>query len=124
MLNIRLVVKFGIAGVILGACQGGNVESESDAPNYASLQLDEKPNMLWLVTEDMGPYIQPFGDSTVITPNLSRMASEGVIYHIVHSPSGVCAPSRFAIAKGMYPSGSDASHMGTNTYTAQTGMMA
>lgn len=114
----------GLANIFLFACQPGKVNTELDATDYASLKLADKPNILWLVTEDMGPYIPPFGDSTVQTPNLSRLAAEGVIYSHLYSPSGVCAPSRFAIATGMYPSGSGANHMRTNSNMDITGLPA
>lgn len=87
-------------------------------------KLPGRPNILWLVTEDMGPYLPAFGDSTIQTPNLSRLASEGVIYPNLFSTSGVCAPSRAAIATGMYPSGIGTNHMRTNSYMDQTGLPA
>ena len=81
----------------------------------SSSYLNEKkgPNIIWLVAEDLGPYIPSFGDSTVSTPNLDRLAREGVCYTNVYSVSGVCAPSRAAIATGMYPSSIGAHHMRT-----------
>lgn len=84
----------------------------------------EPPNILWVVVEDMGLYIPPFGDSTVSTPNLSRLAAEGIRYTNVYSPSGVCAPSRAAIATGMYPSGIGANHMRTGSNTDITHLPA
>ena len=73
----------------------------------------EKMNILWLVAEDLGPYIPPFGDSTIKTPHLSRLAAEGVRYNNVFSVSGVCSPSRASLATGMYPSSIGAHHMRT-----------
>ena len=73
----------------------------------------DRPNILWLVAEDLSPYLPMFGDSTVQTPNLSRLASEGVCYTNVFSVSGVCSPSRAALATGMYPSSIGAHHMRT-----------
>ncbi|MEM7369634.1 MAG: sulfatase [Bacteroidota bacterium] len=70
-------------------------------------------NIVWIVNEDMGSYLPSFGDSTVVTPNLSRLAAEGICYTNVYSPSGVCAPSRAALSLGMYPSGVAANHMRT-----------
>ena len=67
-------------------------------------QLEFKPNIVWIVAEDLSPIIPAYGDSTVRTPNIDRLAREGVVYTNVFSPSGVCAPSRCAIATGMYPS--------------------
>ena len=61
------------------------------------------PNVLWIVCEDMSPLIAAFGDSTIQTPNLSRLAARGVRFPNTFSVAGVCAPSRNAIATGMYP---------------------
>lgn len=77
------------------------------------ITAEKPPNILWLVAEDLGNYIPPFGDSTIQTPNLSRLAAEGVRYTNVYSVSGVCAPSRAALATGMYPSSIGAHNMRT-----------
>ncbi|MGX1927776.1 sulfatase family protein [Flagellimonas sp. 2504JD4-2] len=103
--------------LLIFACQNKSKDKETE-----SVSTFEKPNILWLVVEDMGPYIPSFGDSTVVTPNLSKLASEGVRYTHMFSPSGVCAPSRAAIATGMYPTSIGASHMRTHSYTDVTGL--
>ena len=72
-----------------------------------------RPNILWLVAEDLSPYLAAFGDSTVVTPNISRLAAEGIRYTNAFSVSGVCAPSRAALATGMYPTRIGATHMRT-----------
>ncbi|KJF43543.1 sulfatase family protein [Draconibacterium sediminis] len=116
----------GLSSILFFACQS-KTETEvisKKSPNYSQLQISEKPNILWLVTEDMGPYLPAFGDSTIETPNLSRLADEGVIYPNLYSVSGVCAPSRAAIATGMYPSGIGANHMRVNSYMDVTGLPA
>lgn len=107
--------------MLLLSCQPiGKQDAETTAST--DLMLPERPNILWLTTEDMGPYIAPFGDSTIETPNLSRLAAEGIIYPRFFSTSGVCAPSRAAIATGMYPSGIGANHMRTTSYPEVTGL--
>lgn len=85
----------------------------SQEPEQTGPVLPEQPNIIWLVAEDLSPIIPPFGDSTVATPNLSRLAAEGIRYTHVFSPSGVCAPSRAAIATGMYQNHIGAQHMRT-----------
>jgi arylsulfatase A-like enzyme len=75
--------------------------------------LPKMPNILWLVAEDLSAIIPPFGDNTVATPNLTRLANEGIRYTQVFSSSGVCAPSRAAIATGMYQNRIGAQHMRT-----------
>lgn len=52
-----------------------------------------------------------YGDSTVATPHLSRLAREGVTYANVYSVSGVCAPSRYTLATGRYPTTDGAHNM-------------
>ena len=84
----------------------------------ASIDGFEGPNILWLVAEDLSPHLPSFGDSTVATPHLSRLAAEGVRYPNFFSPSGVCAPSRAAIALGMYPTRTGAMHMRTGPWYA------
>jgi arylsulfatase A-like enzyme len=91
----------------LAGCQEAGTQA-IDQPN-----LPTKPNILWLVAEDLSPIISPFGDDTVATPNLDRLAAEGVRYTRVFSTSGVCAPSRAAIATGMYQNRIGAQHMRT-----------
>jgi len=104
------------------SCKNNKNDSQKALEVVSEKKLLNRPNILWLVTEDMGAYIPPFGDSTVATPNLSRLANEGVIYPNLYSTSGVCAPSRAAIATGMYPSGIGANHMRTNSYMDVTGL--
>nr|WP_299386903.1 sulfatase [Allomuricauda sp.] len=105
--------------ILMGACQ-----SKPKDKAEKTAVMENPPNILWLVVEDMGPYIPSFGDSTVVTPNLSKLAAEGIRYTHLFSPSGVCAPSRAAIATGMYPTSIGASHMRTHSYTEVTGLPA
>ncbi len=107
--------------ISLLACNSKTKKAE-DASTEKTTTLPERPNILWLVTEDMGAYLPSFGDSTIVTPNLSRLAREGVVYPNLYSTSGVCAPSRAAIATGMYPSSIGANHMRTTSYTEVTGL--
>jgi len=119
-----LTVSILISLFFCQACQIKSTSNHTAERPKGGLNLPKKPNILWLVTEDMGAYIPSFGDSTIVTPNLSRLASEGVIYPNLYSTSGVCAPSRAAIATGMYPSSIGANHMRTNSYTKERGLPA
>ena len=59
-------------------------------------------NILWLSVEDMSPWIGPYGDMTVPTPNLDRLAREGVVYDNAFATSPVCAPARSSLITGMF----------------------
>ncbi|MEM6763440.1 MAG: sulfatase-like hydrolase/transferase [Bacteroidota bacterium] len=110
---MKRLFPFLIVCVCLLACEPSSDPVEEPA-SYPEVRLNFQPNILWLVAEDLGPYIPPFGDSTVATPTLSRLAAEGVRFTHFFSPSGVCAPSRAAISTGMYPSHIGAQHMRTS----------
>lgn len=117
--GILKINVFCFALLLLCNCQ----DQKQDREQVANIvEMSDRPNILWLVTEDMGPYIPSFGDSTVATPNLSRLAKEGVVYPNLYSTSGVCAPSRAAITTGMYPSSIGANHMRTTSYSEVTGV--
>ncbi|CAM3592745.1 sulfatase-like hydrolase/transferase [Zobellia roscoffensis] len=121
-LNQYLFITLILISILLTSCQTKTKKNEKEVAFSSEIELPKRPNILWLVTEDMGPYIPSFGDSTIVTPNLSRLAKEGVVYPNMYSISGVCAPSRAAITTGMYPSSIGASHMRTTSYTEETGL--
>jgi len=61
-----------------------------------------KPNILWLVAEDMGPAMGCYGQKEVSTPNLDRLAADGVRYTRAYATAPVCSASRSAFMTGMY----------------------
>ncbi|HEY9560635.1 MAG TPA: sulfatase, partial [Anseongella sp.] len=73
--------------------------------------LVEQPNILWLVSEDNGPFLGCYGDTFATTPNLDRLASEGILYKNAISAAPVCAPSRSTLITGMYPTSLGTLHM-------------
>ena len=63
----------------------------------------DKPNILWLVAEDMGPTaLGCYGQEAVSTPNLDQLARDGVRYTHFYTTAPVCSPSRSAFMTGMY----------------------
>lgn len=70
-----------------------------------------RPNLLLLVAEDLSPRIGAFGDGVARTPNLDRLAQEGVRYPNTFTTAGVCAPSRAALITGRHQVSIGAQHM-------------
>ncbi|MGD8787302.1 MAG: sulfatase-like hydrolase/transferase, partial [Phycisphaerales bacterium] len=62
-----------------------------------------KPNILWVSCEDISPDLGCYGDGYAVSPNIDKLAAQGVRYTNVYSHSGVCAPTRSGIITGMYP---------------------
>lgn len=71
----------------------------------------KQPNILWLVSEDNDPFLGCYGDRFANTPNLDRMAAEGVLYRNAFANAPVCAPSRSTLITGMYASSLGTLHM-------------
>jgi arylsulfatase A-like enzyme len=71
----------------------------------------ERPNILWITSEDNGPQLGCYGDVYAKTPNLDRLAAGGMIYLRAWSNAPVCAPARTAIISGMYPTSTGSEHM-------------
>ncbi len=71
----------------------------------------DKPNILWLTSEDHGPEMGCYGDSLARTPNIDALAAKGMIFNRAWSCAPVCAPARTAIISGMYPSSTGGLHM-------------
>lgn len=72
---------------------------------------EEPPNILWLVSEDNSPFLGCYGDTFATTPNLDKLASEGMLYEKAFSAAPVCAPSRSTLITGMYPATMGTLHM-------------
>ncbi len=76
-----------------------------------------RPNILFVLTDDLGygdlsvePFVQPFEESKfpcteggILTPQLERMAKNGVILTNYHASAPVCSPARASIMTGLYP---------------------
>ncbi len=73
-----------------------------------------RPNILWISCEDISAHLGCYGDPHAITPNLDKMAAEGVRYSNAFTAAGVCAPCRSTIITGMYQNSIGTHHMRCN----------
>src|SRR4030042_743189 len=69
-----------------------------------------RPNVLWLTGEVFCPELGCYGNKLVHTPNLDRLAAEGVRFTRAFVTAPVCSASRSAIATGMYQTSIGAHH--------------
>ena len=84
------------------------------APLLRSAQ-PERPNILWLVFEDIGPHLHCCGDQYSTTPHMDRLAQRGCVYDNVWGSAPVCAPARTAIISGLCPTSTGSEHMRSAT---------
>jgi arylsulfatase A-like enzyme len=72
----------------------------------------DRPNILWIVSEDNNPYLGCYGDKLARTPTIESLAKTGVLFENCFSTAPVCAPSRFTLITGMYATScAPANHM-------------
>jgi len=61
-----------------------------------------KPNILLITSEDNGPHLSCYGDPYVKTPNLDKLAAQGVQFTNAYVSQAGCSPSRSSIFTGLY----------------------
>ena len=75
------------------------------------MQTDSRPNILWIISEDMSQDQGCYGNELIQTPTIDKLAKEGMRFTNMYTVAGVCSPSRTAIAIGMYQNSIKAMHM-------------
>lgn len=85
---------------VVGA--GGIVLSTSFRSVAYGDSQKERPNILWLIAEDLCPDLSCYGTAQVKTPNIDKLATEGVRLTNVFTTAPVCSISRSAFMTGMY----------------------
>lgn len=94
MLHLSLII---IITVLFSAFQSG-CEAVSDEDR----DMTQKPNIIFIVSEDNSPFLGAYGDPHANTPNLDRLAEKSILYKNAFANAPVCAPSRSTIITGMY----------------------
>ncbi len=86
-------VGAGIGTVLLSGC--GQARSAANLPT--------RPNIIFIMADDLGwQELGCYGQKKIRTPNLDRMAAEGMRFTDYYSGSPVCAPSRCTLMTGMH----------------------
>lgn len=64
--------------------------------------MSDRPNILYLHSHNSGKYIQPYGHA-VSTPNMQKLAEEGVLFRNAFCAHPTCSPSRASLLTGQFP---------------------
>ncbi|MGQ9576530.1 MAG: sulfatase family protein [Thermoguttaceae bacterium] len=94
-----------ISSVLAGLCSA--TWARGAAPDSAA----QRPNILWIIAENISLDLGCYGAKNVRTPNLDGLAARGTRYTKVFATSPVCAPSRSAFMTGMYQTTTDTHNM-------------
>ncbi|RFC49307.1 MAG: Arylsulfatase A/Arylsulfatase A [Verrucomicrobia bacterium] len=77
---------------------------------FLSARAAERPNILWIISEDMSPHFGCYGETAITTPNVDRLAAEGTRFANAHVTAPICSISRSALITGMYQTSIGAHH--------------
>jgi N-sulfoglucosamine sulfohydrolase len=93
-----------LTSIGLGLLGGATARAEDAAAG------PPRPNILWLIAEDLGPELGCYGAPQVSTPNLDALAAAGMRFTRAYTTAPVCSPSRSAFCTGMYQITTGAHH--------------
>ncbi len=83
-------------GVVNAQPQGAGNQNQQQVP-------DNRPNVLFIASDDMSSALNAFGNPNVYTPNLDRLAKMGVVFNRAYNQSPLSGPSRASILTGYRP---------------------
>jgi len=72
-----------------------------------------KPNVLFIAVDDLRPQLRCYGREQIISPNIDRLAAEGLLFERTYCQQAVCAPSRASILSGTRPDTTKIYDLGT-----------
>ena len=81
----------------------GGVVSVCAQPSYIVHPAEHKPSIIFILADDLGyGDLGSYGQTRIKTPNLDRMAAEGMRFTSFYAGSTVCAPSRCTLMTGLH----------------------
>ena len=98
---MRFSVRVGIFSALLAALHVGH--GQSPYLDGLRAKAQGKPNIIFILADDLG-YGDPgcYGQKKIKTPNIDRLAAEGMVFTQCYAGSTVCAPSRCSLMTGMH----------------------
>lgn len=82
------------------SASGATKQQLNPEHHQRTTSMIRKPNIIYIHSHDTGRFIQPYGYA-VDTPNLQRLAEEGVLFRKAFSGAPTCSPSRACLLTGM-----------------------
>jgi len=74
------------------------------SPTFVQAQKKQRPNVIFIYADDLGyGDLSAYGATKISTPNIDKLAKEGLKFTNAHTTSATCTPSRYALMTGNYP---------------------
>ncbi|MBL9189320.1 MAG: sulfatase [Opitutaceae bacterium] len=77
---------------------------------FSRAAAQERPNILWIMVDDMSANLSSYGETLIATPHIDRLAREGVRFNRAFTTAPVCSPCRSAFITGLYQTTIGAHH--------------
>lgn len=105
MKNPRLKSKLYISVLTLFVSLSGVISAcNTLKPEAKNTETAKKYNVLYIMCDDLNDAVEGMGgNAQTKTPNMRRLAEEGILFTNAHSNHPICAPSRASLFSGMYP---------------------
>lgn len=97
---MRLKLYYFLTAIVILATTYSAKGSAEDANNSKS---PEKPNILFIIVDDLKPMLGVYGDKNIKSPNIDALAKRGVLFSNAYCQQAVCAPSRVSVFTGLRP---------------------
>lgn len=89
---------------------GSELTIQPSSTNLSTIAIDRRPNIVWIVVDDMSANFSCYGEKTIQTPNVDRLALEGTRFRHAFVTAPVCSPCRSALITGCYQTSLGAHH--------------
>jgi len=91
----RRAMRIALSALVLCLfCLPGSAQSETQAP---------KPNVLFIMVDDLRPELGCYGSDLVQTPHIDRLARQGMVFTRAYAQMAMCNPSRASMLTGLRP---------------------
>ena len=92
LLSTLTIGSASVSMIVMSSCTGGVPRVE---------KLPERPNVLWIYVEDICPFIGSYGYEISRTPNIDRLAANGVLFSNAYATAPVSSAARSAVITGV-----------------------
>lgn len=92
-MNLRLIL---IGFIVLAMSCKSNEATKVVAPK-------KQPNILFIAIDDLRPELGAYGSDIAVTPNLDRLAGQGLLFNRAYCQEAICSPSRASLMTGARP---------------------
>ncbi len=72
-------------------------------PSIESIPTQQKPNILFIAIDDLRPELGCYGSEIAKTPNIDKLASQGLLFERAYCQQAICSPSRASLMTGARP---------------------